>query len=419
MRARAGSCAFIGAAAATLLIRARASCAAPRAVARCRRRRMRVGAPRVRADGALRQPPCRPPASPAARPAPGRSPPSRRTTAWSDFRTPVPATLNGARVLTADEAADLWNKNGARLHRRLSAGAQAAEPAGRHRSGATRPTAASRARTGCPTSATARCRRRSRTTSARGSSACRRASATRRSSSSASRTAGCRGTPPSARVEAGYTQRHVVPRRHRRLAGAWLPARRRRPSCREPADRGWRRARRCAPRVSSSSARGSACAISKARCSIRPGISQASVRFCWRSWKMRAFQLYSCCSGVSLVSVGPSSSVAAMPLLGELLALALELRGARLLRFWNSSTRAITNWRSVLILSSTLANSSVSFWSRSASGSACGKLLDRLLGVLERDAAALEDLGQIADLVVVLQSLRPSIGGPSQTCAAR
>jgi PQQ-dependent catabolism-associated CXXCW motif protein len=30
-----------------------------------------------------------------------------------DFRTPVPATLKGARVLTADEAADLWNKNGA------------------------------------------------------------------------------------------------------------------------------------------------------------------------------------------------------------------------------------------------------------------------------------------------------------------
>ena len=30
-----------------------------------------------------------------------------------DFRTPVPATLNGARVLTADEAADIWNKNGA------------------------------------------------------------------------------------------------------------------------------------------------------------------------------------------------------------------------------------------------------------------------------------------------------------------
>ena len=30
-----------------------------------------------------------------------------------DFRTPVPATLKGARVLTADEAADIWNKNGA------------------------------------------------------------------------------------------------------------------------------------------------------------------------------------------------------------------------------------------------------------------------------------------------------------------
>lgn len=30
-----------------------------------------------------------------------------------DFRTPVPATLRGARVLTNDEAADLWNKNAA------------------------------------------------------------------------------------------------------------------------------------------------------------------------------------------------------------------------------------------------------------------------------------------------------------------
>jgi PQQ-dependent catabolism-associated CXXCW motif protein len=30
-----------------------------------------------------------------------------------DFRTPVPATLRGARVLGDDEAADIWNKNGA------------------------------------------------------------------------------------------------------------------------------------------------------------------------------------------------------------------------------------------------------------------------------------------------------------------
>ena len=30
-----------------------------------------------------------------------------------DFRTTVPATLRGARVLTDDEAADIWNKNGA------------------------------------------------------------------------------------------------------------------------------------------------------------------------------------------------------------------------------------------------------------------------------------------------------------------
>jgi PQQ-dependent catabolism-associated CXXCW motif protein len=30
-----------------------------------------------------------------------------------DFRSPVPATLKGAKALTSDEAADLWNKNAA------------------------------------------------------------------------------------------------------------------------------------------------------------------------------------------------------------------------------------------------------------------------------------------------------------------
>ena len=30
----------------------------------------------------------------------------------SDFRSPVPATLRGAKVLSADEAADLWNSEG-------------------------------------------------------------------------------------------------------------------------------------------------------------------------------------------------------------------------------------------------------------------------------------------------------------------
>ena len=43
--------------------------------------------------------------------------------------------------------------------------------------------------------------------------------------------------------------------------------------------------------LSSSSARGSAWRCRTTRCSIKPGISQAIVRFCWRSWKMRAFQL--------------------------------------------------------------------------------------------------------------------------------
>ena len=30
-----------------------------------------------------------------------------------NFRSPVPLTLHGARVLTSDEAADIWNKGGA------------------------------------------------------------------------------------------------------------------------------------------------------------------------------------------------------------------------------------------------------------------------------------------------------------------
>ena len=46
---------------------------------------------------------------------------------------------------------------------------------------------------------------------------------------------------------------------------------------------------------------------------------------------MRAFQLYSCCSGVSLVSVGSSSSVAAMPFSASFCPFALELGGAPLL----------------------------------------------------------------------------------------
>ena len=48
------------------------------------------------------------------------------------FPHPVPATLRGARVLSEEEAADIWNKNGGDLHRRLPAGAKASGSARRH-----------------------------------------------------------------------------------------------------------------------------------------------------------------------------------------------------------------------------------------------------------------------------------------------
>ena len=54
--------------------------------------------------------PCLPPASEAKPSGPVAEPAGYR---MEDFRTPVPATLRGARVLTEDEAADIWNKNGA------------------------------------------------------------------------------------------------------------------------------------------------------------------------------------------------------------------------------------------------------------------------------------------------------------------
>ncbi|HWK33074.1 MAG TPA: PQQ-dependent catabolism-associated CXXCW motif protein [Hyphomicrobium sp.] len=53
-------------------------------------------------------PPAPPPGSASS--APGEEPAGYR---MEDFRTPVPATLRGARVLTNDDAADLWNRNGA------------------------------------------------------------------------------------------------------------------------------------------------------------------------------------------------------------------------------------------------------------------------------------------------------------------
>src|SRR5690349_14930115 len=72
------------------------------------------GLPAVAADG-------EPPAAQGAAPHPDVPPasseprppsPEPQDYKMEDFRSPVPATLKGARVLTNDEAADLWNKAG-------------------------------------------------------------------------------------------------------------------------------------------------------------------------------------------------------------------------------------------------------------------------------------------------------------------
>ena len=58
-------------------------------------------------------------ADPAATPAGGPANPAAAAVAepqsyrMDNYRSPVPLTLHGARVLTADEAADIWNKSGA------------------------------------------------------------------------------------------------------------------------------------------------------------------------------------------------------------------------------------------------------------------------------------------------------------------
>lgn len=54
--------------------------------------------------------PAMPDTSASGPPAPAPEPAGYR---MEDFRAPVPATLKGARVLTTDEVADIWNKNGA------------------------------------------------------------------------------------------------------------------------------------------------------------------------------------------------------------------------------------------------------------------------------------------------------------------
>src|SRR5262249_29069555 len=63
--------------------------------------------PQALPAGAAPHPDVPPPPAPSA---PAAEPDGYR---MQDFRTPVPATLRGARVLSNDEAADLWNKNGA------------------------------------------------------------------------------------------------------------------------------------------------------------------------------------------------------------------------------------------------------------------------------------------------------------------
>lgn len=83
---------------------------------------VRAGAPATAADSASTAPagvvevPAPHPDVPPA-PAAGAAPsgPVEEPTGYrmDNFRTPVPATLRGARVLTNDEAADVWNKDGA------------------------------------------------------------------------------------------------------------------------------------------------------------------------------------------------------------------------------------------------------------------------------------------------------------------
>jgi len=61
-------------------------------------------------EGPTPHPDIPPPPPPGAASVPADEPAGYRT---EDFRAPVPATLHGARVLTSDDAADLWNRNGA------------------------------------------------------------------------------------------------------------------------------------------------------------------------------------------------------------------------------------------------------------------------------------------------------------------
>jgi len=62
-----------------------------------------VGASPARAEEPIDKPPEAAAQGPET---PAPEPPDYR---MSDFRSPVPATLRGAKVLTADQAADLWN----------------------------------------------------------------------------------------------------------------------------------------------------------------------------------------------------------------------------------------------------------------------------------------------------------------------
>ena len=143
-----------------------------------------------------------------------------------DFRTPVPATLHGARVLTEDEAADIWNKNGAVFidvypqapkPPNLPAGTFWREPGHRSIEGAQwLPNVGYGA-----LSATMDEYFRSRLERAVEGQARRAAVFFCLKDCWMSWNAAKRA------LEYGYTQRHVVPRRDRRLAGAGLSAGRR------------------------------------------------------------------------------------------------------------------------------------------------------------------------------------------------
>ena len=108
---------------------------------------------------------------------------------------------------------------------------------------------------------------------------------------------------------------------------------------------------------------------SNRRCSMSTGTSQASGRDCWRSPKTRTSQLYLSSAAVS--SARAFSSLAARSLSCRSKAPRLSISAARAFcRCWKRSTPFITMARSVLMVLSRPANSSLSASSRLSCGCA-------------------------------------------------